>query len=182
MSDREFRIAQRHWQNIGTYETWVHYLQIARRTGNPIFTEEHLGGTLRAVCDWRSSDKPYSTPHPHKIEFNDTDDGFIAHVAHAFNPLIERTYRLAVPGGYDQENFQIWDRWSGTIIVCWATDFIPPCPGLEIKVSSYQQADGGYYIERNEGEELEFIYEGNCVSSAKELEQAMCDFNDWIEP
>lgn len=176
MTDRKYREAQRAWQTEGDYFSWVNWLRESRRIGQPLFTESLLHRLLMTGCD---DQEEYPPIEKYQIQYHDTDDGFIVDVNNARNPLIETLQSYRVAFGYEQDYFELWDRWSGQLKLCWTTDFDFPCPGLELEAAAWQQPGRGYYVVRDPEPGDVYIYEAGCVYTPSQLQHALCDVIGW---
>lgn len=176
MTDRRYRIAERAWQTEADYFSWINWLRESRRVGKPLFTEALLHNLLMVGCQKQEELDPLER---YNIQYQDTDDGFVVDVNNARNPLIETLQSYRVPHGYESDYFELWNRWSGQLKLCWTTDFEPPCPGLELEAAAWQQPGGGYYVVRDPEPPDVYIYESGCVTTAEQLQMALCDVIGW---
>jgi len=176
MADIRLRAAERAWQTEGTYNAWVTYLREAKRAGKPLFTALDIMDVAAAKRNVEAA-----APGGFRLtDFQHTEDGFIAQVIGAYNPPVERIYRIPLGyGEYDQESVPIWTWWSGKVILKWEESW---GPGLELLVEACDLEAAYYAMPYPMPGEIigEHIYEGFSVTNREELSDAFRDWDNWL--
>lgn len=165
--DKQFRLAERRWQEAPIVEHWIRLLRLSEAAGQPRFT---LKGLIDALGPGEV------------IGRENTPTGFKAKIRNGIYPHRKHVRDLTTNSGYplyeiheDYETVRDTTNWDGWVEVAWRDD--DDEPELQIQVEESWE-----FGEERHGDKIitrDYRYYGNSVTNDEELNAAMFDYDKW---